>query len=83
MQNFAYQIESYDDIHQGTQLHAAEYAAQNGLVCMGGEEDNLPNLCAIGVQSTPPPLVFINALTSIPYEVLPVEFIGARPDPRR
>lgn len=81
--NFAYQIESYDDKHQGTQVSAAEYAALAGLACMDGEVDNLPNLCAMNVGQAPPALTFVNALTSVPYELQPLEFVGTRPDPRR
>ena len=81
--NFAYQINSYDDRHQGTQLPAAEYAALNGLICLSDELENKPNLCAMGVQQSPPPLQFVDALTLVFYNVEPVEFVGTRPDPRR
>lgn len=81
--NFAYQINSYDDRHQGTQLPAAEYAAANGLVCLSDELENLPNLCAMDVQQAPPALQFVDALTLVFYNVDPVEFVGTRPDPRR
>lgn len=82
MQNIAYQVESYDDIHQGSQLPAAEYAALNGMICLSGE-DGLPNICLMGVQGIPPVLEFRSAITGILYLLQPRPFIGARPDPRR
>lgn len=81
--NFAFQVRSYDDKHQGTQYSAAEYASMTGLVCMDGEVDNMPNICAMNVQQAPAPLSFLDNLTLEVYFLEPLEFVGTRPDPRR
>lgn len=81
--NFAYQVRSYSDKEQSTQLSAAEYASMQGLVCINGEVDDLPNVCVLNAQIMPPILVFVDAITNDTYECEPLEFVGARPDPRR
>lgn len=80
--NWAYPIESYSDIVQGTGLTCLEFAEQNPSqygICDGPETPvGKPNLVTES-QGTPPALLIENSVTANIYICTASQYIGQSP----